>query len=116
MTINTNSTEIKKQIAKIQKYINEDENLLALREQNKLEFMTKMFETFSDFSKKYPTLLKLIIFEKDLSPLDNFFKSIDNINKGNVDRTSEETKLGYFLAEKYFPSKLKDQLPNKFKK
>jgi hypothetical protein len=114
MTIETDPKYIREKKEEIIKYIQEN-NLSLLREKDEFTFMMKMYDKFPEFSQKYKTLFKTIIMGEDLEPLEHFLMTIEKLKKGKGNRIKEEEKLGYYLADKYLPQNLKNEI-NKNKK
>jgi hypothetical protein len=104
--IDTNPKYIRESKNKIIKYI-KDNDLSNMRKTDEFNYIMKMNDKFPEFSKKYPTLFKLIISEGDLEPLEHFLKTIEKLKKGKGDKEVEEKRLGNYLANRYLPDNLR---------
>lgn len=90
---------IRDQVKIIQQMANTDlcKSLMA---DDKMQYLEHMKTLFPDFSEKYMSLFKKIVFKEDLSMLEIFLTKIEAIENG----TSEQeitTDIGEKLAEKY---------------
>jgi hypothetical protein len=107
--LDLNPKEIREMIMTIKKFIS-DNHLDELKKANEIQYMQLVQQEFCDFSQRYPTLFKLIILNDDLAPLEKMFKSFSKIKNGSVEKRQEEEKMGYYLADKFFPDDLKNKM------
>ena len=94
------ANNIRDQVKIIQQMVNTElcKNLLI---EDKRQYLEHMKELFLDFSGKYMSLFKKIIYKEDLSMLEIFLDQIESLENGTTNEKDVTSNIGETLAEKY---------------
>ena len=91
---------IKKYVSTIKELIKTPE-YQKLKKENYMEFLDNLHKICPTFFNNYPSILRMIIDEEDLSILDLYLEKIDNIKSGKEKLDNVKNELGHFLHNKY---------------
>lgn len=100
---------IRKEIRIIKEFIDNDPKCVELRGKGKssfLEYQIYVEDTFPEFNKKYPTIVKKLLFQEDLELIELYFTFMNKIRNNELDQKTAEKQLGEMLANKYLYPKL----------
>jgi hypothetical protein len=96
----SHTNSIRDQVKIIQQLVNTDLCDTLLRE-DKMKYLEHMKSVFPNFSEKYMSLFKKIIYKEDITMLEPMLKNIDDLQNGTADEKDITANIGETLAEKY---------------
>lgn len=98
--MNIDKDILKEYILNIKNIIKTDK-YQKMKKESYMDFLNELHDIAPIFFKNYPTLLRMIIDDDDLSLLDLYIDKLDNVKSGNQDINEVKQELGYYLQDKY---------------